>query len=95
MQVQPPPAAVVIDCLPDMHASMVTANTAPLVKYLRTHGLAKTPILLVEGTNYTNQWLIPNTGPGVPMTWEQPAKRAALRAEYEKLVAAGDTNLRE
>lgn len=47
----------------------------------------------MEGSNYTNQWLIPNTGPGVPTTWEQPAKRAALRAEYEKIVAAGDTNL--
>ena len=66
MQIKPAPAAVVIDCLPDMSAAMVTANTAPLVEYLRAHGLAKTVIVLVEGTNYTNQWLIPNTGPSSP-----------------------------
>ena len=93
VQITPPPAAVVIDCLPDMNAAMVAAATVPLVTYLRAHGLAKVPIVLVEGTNYTNQWLIPSTGPGVPATWEQPAKRATLRAEYEKLIAAGDANL--
>lgn len=93
VQIKPAPAAVVIDCLPDMNAAMVAQNTAPLVKFLRAHGLSTTPILLVEGTNYTNQWLIPNTGPGVPTTWHQPDKRAALLAEYQKLVAAGDKNL--
>jgi hypothetical protein len=41
----------------------------------------------VEGTNYTNQWLIPNDGAGVPTTWQQPAKRAAFLAEYDKLAA--------
>ena len=91
-QITPAPAAVVVDCLPDMDAALVTARTAPLVKFLRAHGLSKTPILLVEGTNYTNQWLVPNTGPGVPTTWQQPAKRAALRAEYDKL-RAKDENL--
>ena len=49
--------------------------------------------MLVEGTNYTNQWLVPSAGPGVPARWEQPAKRAALRAEYQRLVAAGDAHL--
>eukprot|EP01050_Picozoa_sp_SAG11_P006388 SAG11_NODE_493_length_8965_cov_4.112339_5_plen_660_part_00 len=92
-QIQPPPAAVVIDCLPDMDAAMVTARTAPLVRYLRAHGLTSTPIVLAEGTNYTNQWLVPSAGPGVPATWQQPAKRAAFRVEYEKLVTAGDKNL--
>jgi hypothetical protein len=93
VQITPAPAAVVIDCVPDMDAAMVRARTAPLVRFLRAHGLATTPILLVEGTNYTNQWLVPNTGDGVPATWQQPAKRAALRVEYEKLVAAGDAHL--
>lgn len=93
VQIEPRPAAVVIDCLPDMNAAAVAKNTAPLVKYLRANGLANTPILLVEGTNYTNQWLVPNTGPGVPATWQQPAKRAALWSEYQKLVSAGDANL--
>ena len=91
--IHPVPAAVVIDCLPDMDAVMVSQRTAPLVRYLRTHGLPTTPILLVEGTNYTNQWLVPTVGHGVPETWEQPAKRAALHAEYQKLVNAGDAHL--
>ena len=93
VQIEPSPTAVIIDCLPDMTAAMVTQRTAPLVAYLRANGLATTPIVLVEGTNYTNQWLVPSSGPGVPATWEQPAKRAALRAEYQRLVAAGDTHL--
>jgi hypothetical protein len=93
VQIRPPPAAVVIDCLPDMDASMVAKSTVPLVKYLRAHGLVKTPILLVEGTNYTNQWLIPSAGPGVPTTWQQPTKRATLQREYRRLVLGGDTNL--
>ncbi len=93
VQMQPAPAAVIVDCLPDMNPTMVAKSTAPLVKYLRANGLAKTPIVLVEGTNYTNQWIVPSSGPGVPMTWEQPAKRAALWAEYQKLLATGDTNL--
>lgn len=93
VQMDPAPAAVIIDCIPDMTAALISEHAAPLVSYLRANGLAHTPLLLVEGTNYTGQWLIPNIGPGVPATWMQPTKRAALRAEYDKLVGNGVKNL--
>lgn len=89
VEIEPPPAAFVIDCLPDMAAAAVTLKTRPLVAFLRAHGRAGTPIVLVEGTNYTNQWLVPSTGAAVPSTWKQPAKRAALWAEYQKLLEHG------
>ena len=44
-------AAIIIDCLPNMNTGQVTNRTVPLVKYLRAHGHAKTPIVLVQTQN--------------------------------------------
>jgi hypothetical protein len=79
-------AAYVIDCLPNCTAAEVTERTAPLVATLR-HARPTTPIVLVEDRTYADAFLVAarqrhNTG-----------ARAALKAEYEKLVAAGDKNL--
>ena len=79
-------SVIVIDCLPNMHASMVANRTAPLVRYLREHGHLTTPIILAEGTPYPGQWM---NGPPFP---DQP-KDDALRAAYESLVSSGDKHL--
>ena len=48
--VQLPAASIVIDCLPNMNAAEVANRTVPLVEYIRQHGHADTPIILVEGS---------------------------------------------
>merc|ERR1711924_492789 len=50
-------AAIVIDCLPNMNTAEVTNRTVPLVKYLRAHSHATTPIVLAEGTPTPQDWL--------------------------------------
>ena len=35
-EISPPPAAFVVDCLPDMDAAMVTSRTVPLVRLTLT-----------------------------------------------------------
>jgi len=77
-------AVIVIDCLPNMNAGLVTNRTVPLVEYLRANGHHSTPIVLAAGTTYGQHWFEPTNNDD---------KRAALQAEYEKLVAAGDTAL--
>ena len=77
-------AVIVIDCLPNMNAGLVTNRTAPLVQYLRANGHQSTPIVLAAGTTYGQHWFEPANNDG---------KRAALQAEYDKLVAAGDSAL--
>ena len=76
------PAAYVIDCLPNMNDAAVAERTEPLVRQLRK-ARAQTPIVLVEDRSYTNSPLMPGQRQG------QAAKRAALRAAYDRLVAAG------
>lgn len=78
---------IVIDCLPNMNAETVASRTQPLVRYFREHGHETTPIVLTEGTQYGDDWFVNNTAT------EQQRKRAALKAAYEALVAAGDKNL--
>jgi lysophospholipase L1-like esterase len=75
-------AVYVIDCLPNMRADAVAARTEPLVRQLRT-ARPKTPIVLVEDRTFTNAALIPN------QREHHAASRAALRAAYERLKAAG------
>ncbi|MBM3993817.1 MAG: hypothetical protein FJ303_06650 [Planctomycetes bacterium] len=72
----------VIDCLPNMTAKEVTANTEPLVELLRQKRPA-TPILLVEDRNYDNGHLLPSP------RQRNLASQAALKAAYEKLMKAG------
>ena len=72
----------VIDCLPNMNAAQVTERTQPLVMQLRA-AHPETPIVLVEDRNYTNGWLLEG-----PRT-RNAASQAALKKEYEALLAAG------
>lgn len=78
-------AAIVIDCLPNMNAAQVTSRTGPLVKYLRAHGHASTPIVLAEGTPTPGDWLNASTT-GV---WSNE-KNDALRSQYEALIKGGE-----
>ncbi|HID24390.1 MAG TPA: hypothetical protein EYP14_18605, partial [Planctomycetaceae bacterium] len=72
----------VIDCLPNMHASLVEKRTEPLVMSLRK-SRPHTPILLVEDRSYANAWLSPGT------RRRNETSRAALRKAYERLVSSG------
>jgi hypothetical protein len=75
-------AVYVIDCLPNMSADTVAARTEPLVRQLRA-ARATVPILLVEDRTFANAALIPGS------RQHHAASRAALRASYERLKAAG------
>jgi hypothetical protein len=79
-------AVFVIDCLPNVDAAAVTERTEPLVRILREKR-PDTPILLVEDRSYSDAFLVP----GKRMRNE--TSRAALRAAFERLEAAGVTNL--
>eukprot|EP00040_Diaphanoeca_grandis_P021550 m.114901 g.114901 ORF g.114901 m.114901 type:complete len:813 (-) comp28380_c0_seq1:258-2696(-) len=77
------PAMFVIDCLPNLDASEVTTRTVPLIKYLRqVHPTV--PIMLTAGTTYGDHWINPGSNDD---------KRAALKAQYDALIAEGDKNL--
>jgi hypothetical protein len=79
-------AAYVIDCLPNCMAAEVTERTAPLVKILR-QTRPQTPIVLVEDRTYADAFLVPGRQS------RNDSSRAALRVEYEKLLAGGVKNL--
>jgi lysophospholipase L1-like esterase len=79
-------AAYVIDCLPNCTAAEVTERTAPLVTILR-QAHPETPIVLVEDRTYADAFLIP------ARQSRNDTCRAALRAEYKKLIAGGVKNL--
>ena len=68
-----------------MNTAQVTNRTVPLVKYLRAHGHAKTPIVLAEGTPTPADWL----NSSVNGHWGNE-KNAALRTQYEALLAGGE-----
>jgi hypothetical protein len=72
----------VIDCLPNMGADTVAARTEPLVRQLRS-ARPNAPIVLVEDRTFASAWLIPG------QRQHHAASRAALKAAYEKLKAAG------
>jgi len=75
-------AAYVIDCCPNMGPGEVTERTAPLVRRLR-EAHAGTPIVLVENIEYQASAFLPGTRNGYQ------AKNAALKQQYEALVAEG------
>jgi lysophospholipase L1-like esterase len=79
-------AVYVMDCLPKCTAAEVTERTAPLVAILR-NAHPTTPIVLVEDRTYSNAYLVASS------RQRNDTSRAALRAEYDKLVKAGDKNL--
>ena len=72
----------VIDCLPNMGAAEVTERTGPLVTLLRRSHL-DTPIVLVEDRTYGDSHINPSK------RQRNDTSRAAFKAEYDKLVAAG------
>lgn len=79
-------AAYVIDCLPNMKPSDVTAKCVPLVKQLRA-ARPDTPIVLVEDRRMTNSWIIPAS------TTFHDENHAALRAAFQTLQKEGVKNL--
>jgi len=85
------PAAIVFDCLPDLRGAANHAVLAPRLKadvaYLRANGHPTTPIVLAEGTDYTDSWAMPS------IAAETTSRRALLRRVYEELTAAGDKNV--
>ena len=76
------PAVYVLDCLPNMNAQEVTECVEPFVQTLRK-AHPQTPIVLVEDRFYTDTHLLAGK------RQHNAANHAALRAAYEKLVAAG------
>ena len=79
-------AVYVMDCLPNCTAAEVTERSAPLVAILRK-ARPSTPIVLVEDRTYADAFLVSERES------RNTSARAALKAEYDKLVAAGDKNL--
>jgi lysophospholipase L1-like esterase len=79
-------AVYVIDCLPNCTAAEVTERTGPLVAALRKVR-PTTPIVLVEDRTYSNAFLV------AAQANRNRTSRAALKEQYEKLVAARDKNL--
>lgn len=75
-------AVYVIDCLPNMAAKAVAAKTEPLVRQLRK-ARPNTPIVLVEDRTYDNSWINPAA------MQRNLTSRKALKAAYDRLVAAG------
>jgi lysophospholipase L1-like esterase len=69
-----------------MGAAEVTERVEPFVRILRK-AHPETPIVLVEDRSYTNAFLLP--GP----RQRNETSRAALRAAYDRLLAAGVPNL--
>jgi GDSL-like Lipase/Acylhydrolase family/N-terminus of Esterase_SGNH_hydro-type len=79
-------AVFVIDCLPNLTAPQVAERTEPLVRILR-RARPHTPILLVEDRSYTDAFLIESKRE------RNETSRAALRAVFERLQAAGVADL--
>ena len=74
-------AAYVIDCLPNMTAEEVTANTQPLVQQLRAR--TEAPIVLVEDRSYSGSWVITS------QRHRNENSRKALKEQYRQLLDAG------
>jgi lysophospholipase L1-like esterase len=79
-------AVYVMDCLPNCTAAQVTERTAPLVAIVRK-SRPTTPIVLVEDRTYADAFLVPGRAS------RNASSRAALKAEYEKLIAKGEKEL--
>ena len=80
------PAAVVVDCLPNINAAQVRARTAPLVRQLRA-ALPDVAIVLVEDRDYAGSWI------QAGQAQRNRASQAALRAAFDSLVQDGVADL--
>jgi len=76
------PAVYVLDCLPNMSAEELTERVEPFVRTLR-QAHPDTPILLMEDRTYANAFILPGTRA------RNDTSRAAYKAAYERLLAAG------
>lgn len=79
-------AVFVIDCLPNMDATLVRERAGEFLDVLRAER-PTTPVLLVESPNY------PRLGTNEPMRGRVLATRSALRELHAARVAAGDRHL--
>lgn len=79
-------AAYVIDCLPNMNASMVSTKCVPLVKQIRA-AKPNTPIVLVEDRRNTNSWILPARDK------HHTANHAALQTAFDQLRSESVENL--
>jgi len=79
-------AAYVIDCLPNITADIVAANTEPLVRLLRALR-PDTPIVLVEDRTYSNAWIKQSSRE------RHRESRAALVRAYDALIKGGTRDL--
>ncbi len=75
-------AVFIVDCLPNLAAAEVAERTEPVVRILR-RSRPETPILLVEDRTYANAFLVSSR------QRRNAESRAALRAAFERLTAAG------
>ncbi len=80
------PAVYVIDCVPNMDATLVTQRCAPLVHQLR-EARPNTPIVLVEDRRNTNSWILPARDK------HHTDNHAALAKAYAELKKEGVENL--
>ncbi len=80
------PAVYVLDCVPNMVAAEITERVEPFVRALRARH-PETPILMVEDRTYANAFLV------TPQRAQNTTRRAAYRAAYERLIAAGVARL--
>jgi hypothetical protein len=76
-------AMFIIDCAPNMTPELISQNTEPLVRFLRSKK-SSLAIVLVGPPQYGADWIDSSLN---------DAKRAALQAEFSKLIADGVTNL--
>jgi lysophospholipase L1-like esterase len=76
------PSVFVIDCLPNMYASLIEERAEPLLRKVRA-AHPETPIVLVEDRSFTNAYFL------AEKREYHAASRAAFRAVYEKLLADG------
>lgn len=74
------PALYVLDCLPNMTPQQVAERTEPFVRAL-FKARPKTPVLLVEDRTMANAFAHES------VRRQHAARRAALRAAYDKLIA--------
>lgn len=76
------PAVYIIDCLPNMNPEVVNANAYPFLKKLRELR-PETPILLLEDRVAPRAWMDAGSA------GFHKANHAALKAQYDRLVAEG------
>lgn len=79
-------AVYVIDCLPNINADTVRANTAKCIAILR-EAHPETPILLVEDRTYSDAFLVQSKAN------RNRTSREALQKVYQELIDAGTKSL--